>query len=139
MDTRSWATLGSLWLLCAVMAGIVAGEKGRRFWVWFPFGLLTGPVALYLVLKSHEVVPPELAQICPNCQLSIRKTLRSCPRCKHVLVHEPDRIAKAGRQAAAAVFLLRRAANKSTAVVKAEQAKRQAARQKVRPDPSKQS
>jgi uncharacterized paraquat-inducible protein A len=129
MDIRSWLTLGSLWLLCAVMAGIVAGEKGRRFWVWFPFGLLTGPVALYLVLKSYEVVPPDKAQICPNCQKPIRKTLRQCPRCGHIIVHEPDRAEKAGRQAAAAVFLLRKAAQKSTAAVKAEAAKRQASRQ----------
>jgi hypothetical protein len=125
MDTHAWATLGSIWGLSAIMAGIVAGEKGRRFWVWFPFGLLVGPVALYLVLKSHEVVPPELAQICPNCQKAIRKTLRECPRCGHIIVREPDPAMKAGRQAAAAVFLLRRAAQRSTSVVKAEMAKRQ--------------
>jgi len=128
MDTRAWLTLGSIWFLCALMAGIAAGEKGRRFWVWFPFGVLTGPVALYFILKAHEVVPPENAQICPNCQKSIRKTLRQCPRCGHIIVHEPDRVEKAGRQAAAAVFLLRRAARKSTAVVKAETAKRQTPR-----------
>ena len=125
MDTHAWATLGSIWGLSAILTGIVAGEKGRRFWVWFPFGLLIGPVALYLVLKSHEVVPPELAQICPNCHKAIRKTLRECPRCGHIIVREPDPAMKAGRQAAAAVFLLRRAAQKSTSVVKAEMAKRQ--------------
>ena len=129
MDTRAWLTLGSIWFLCALMAGIAAGEKGRRFWVWFPFGVLTGPVALYLVLKAHEVVPPEKAQICPNCQKSIRKTLRQCPRCGHIIVHEPDRVEKAGRQAAAAVFMLRKAAQKSTAAVKAEKAKRQTPKQ----------
>lgn len=126
MDAHSWATIGSIWLLCAVMAGIVAGEKRRRFWVWFPFGLLIGPVALYLALKADEVVPPELARTCPNCQKTIRKTLRSCPRCGQILIHEPDPVMKAGRQAAAAVFLLRRAAQKSTAVVKAEREKRRA-------------
>lgn len=125
MDMHAWTTIGSIWGLCAVMAGIAAGEKGRRFWVWFPFGLLVGPVAVYLVLKSHEVVPPELAQICPNCNKAIRKTARECPRCGHILLREPDPVMKAGRQAAAAVFLLRRAAQKSSAVVKAERAKRQ--------------
>jgi len=125
MDTHALATIGSVWLLCALMAGIAAGEKGRRFWVWFPFGLLIGPVALYLVLKAYEVVPPERARICPNCNKAIRKTLRNCPRCGHIIVREPDPVMKAGRQAAAAVFLLRRAARKSTAVVKAERAKRQ--------------
>jgi len=124
MDAHSWATIGSIWLLCAVMSGIVAGEKGRRFWVWFPFGLLIGPVALYLVLKSYEVVPPDRAQICPNCNKAIRKTLRICPRCGHIIVREPDPAIKAGRQAAAAVFLLRKAAQKSTAAVKAEREKR---------------
>lgn len=124
MDTNTLATIGSIWVLCAIVAGITAGEKGRRFWVWFPFGLLVGPVALYLALKSYEVVPPELAQICPSCQKSIRKTARTCPRCGYVLIHEPDPAMKAGRQAAAAVFLLRRAAQKSSAIVKAEQAKR---------------
>lgn len=126
MDSHGLATLGSVWFLCAVVAGIVAGEKGRRFWVWFPFGILTGPVALYLVLRSHEVVPLDRAQICPSCKKPIRKTLRRCPRCGHVIDPEPDRSMKAGRQAAAAVFLLRRAAKKSTDAVKAERAKRQA-------------
>lgn len=126
MDTHALTTIGSIWALCAVVAGIVATEKGRRFWVWFPFGLLIGPIALYLVLRRHEVVPPHLAQICPNCQKAIRKTARECPRCGHIIVREPDRVMKAGRQAAAAVFLLRKAAQRSTAVVKAERAKRQA-------------
>ena len=124
MDSHGLITIGSIWVLCAIVAGIVAGEKGRRFWVWFPFGLLVGPVALYLVLKAYEVVPPELAQICPGCKKAIRKTARTCPRCGFVLIHEPDPAVKAGRQAAAAVFLLRRAAQRSTAIVKAEQAKR---------------
>jgi hypothetical protein len=126
MDPRSIATLGSVWVLCAIMAGIVAGEKNRRFWVWFGFGLLTGPFALYRAVKSFEVVPPDQAQACPNCQKPIRKTLRSCPRCGHVIVREPDKVMKAGQQAAAAFILLRRAARQSTAAVKAEQAKREA-------------
>src|SRR5262245_3682975 len=105
------------------MTGIVAGERGRRFWLWFLFGLLTGPIGLYVALKSHEIVPPELAQTCPHCGKSIRKTLRTCPYCRRDLGKEPDRAMKAGRQAAAAVFLLRKAARKSTAIVKAEQEK----------------
>ncbi|MGH2458325.1 MAG: zinc-ribbon domain-containing protein [Chloroflexota bacterium] len=130
MDIHTWTTIGAIWLLCAVVSGIAAGEKGRRFWVWFPFGLLVGPVALYLVLRSYEVVPAHLAQTCPNCQKSIRKTARECPRCGHILIREPDPVMKAGRQAAAAVFLLRQAARKSTAVVKAERSKRQRAKSK---------
>lgn len=124
MDTRSWATLGSVWVLCAIMAGITAGEKNRRFWVWFLIGLLTGPFGLYRVMRSAEVVPPELAQPCPNCQKTIRKTARTCPFCGHIIAREPDRVMKAGQQAAAALFILRRAAEKSTAAVKAEQARR---------------
>ncbi len=107
------------------MAGVLAGEKRRRFWVWFLFGVLTGPLALYLAMKSYEVVPPGEAQICPKCQKAIRKNLRTCPRCGAQLIHEPDRVMQAGRQAAAAVFLLRKAAQRSTAAVKAEQARRQ--------------
>ena len=125
MDTRSWVTLGSIWVLCAIMAGVAAGEKNRRFWVWFVFGLLTGPFALYRAIRAKEVVPPELAQPCPNCHKAIRKTAHDCPHCGHVLLREPDRVMKAGRQAAAALFLLRRAAAKSTAAVKADQAKRE--------------
>jgi hypothetical protein len=127
MDTRSWAAFGSVWVLCAIMAGIVAGERGRRFWLWFFFGLLTGPIGLYLALKSPEIVPPELAQTCPHCGKSIRKTLRKCPYCHRDIVKEPDRAMKAGRQAAAAIFLLRKAAQKSTAAVRAEQERRKSA------------
>jgi hypothetical protein len=125
VDTRSWVTLGSIWVLCAILAGIAAGEKNRRFWVWFLFGLLTGPFALYRVIRAPEIVPPELAQPCPNCHKAIRKTAHACPYCGHIILREPDRVMKAGRQAAAALFLLRRAAAKSTAAVKAEQAKRE--------------
>jgi hypothetical protein len=128
-DIRALATVGSIWVLCAIMAGIIAGEKNRRFWVWFFIGLLTGPYGLYRSLRADEVVPPELGQPCPNCKKFIRKTARTCPACGHVLIREPDRAMTAGRQAAAAVFLLRRAAQKSTAAVKAQQAKRDARRQ----------
>jgi hypothetical protein len=128
-DIRAVATFGSIWVLCAIMAGIIAGEKNRRFWVWFFIGLLTGPYGLYRSLRVEEVVPPELGQPCPSCKKFIRKTARTCPRCGHVLIREPDRVMSAGRQAAAAVFLLRRAAQKSTAAVKAQQAKRDARRQ----------
>jgi hypothetical protein len=128
-DIRAVATAGSIWVLCAIMAGIIAGEKNRRFWVWFFIGLLTGPYGLYRSLRADEVVPPELGQPCPNCKKFIRKTARTCPRCGQILIREPDRVMAAGRQAAAAVFLLRRAAQKSTAAVKAQQAKRDARRQ----------
>lgn len=124
MDTHAWLTVASIWGLCAVMAGIVASERRRRFWLWFPLGILTGPIGLYLALRAREVVPPELAQTCPHCGKTIRKTAHDCPYCKRPLAREPDRVMKASRQAAAAVFLLRRAAQRSTAAVKAEQAKR---------------
>ncbi len=128
MDTRGLATLGSLWVLCAIMAGISAGEKNRRFWVWFLFGLLTGPYALYRSIRAPEVVPPDQARACENCHKTVRKTLRTCPYCGHILIREPDRAMQAGRQAAAAFVLLRRAAQKSTTAVKVEQAKRAARR-----------
>jgi hypothetical protein len=125
LDIRSWATIASIWVLSAIVAGIVAGEKNRRFWVWFLFGLLTGPYALYRSIRSREVVPPELAVPCANCRRPVRKTARTCPYCGHILIREPDRVMQAGRQAAAAVFILRKAAQKSTAAVKAEQARRE--------------
>ena len=129
IDIRAVATFGSVWVLCAIMSGIIAGEKNRRFWVWFLIGLLTGPYGLYRSLRSEEVVPPELGQPCPNCKKFIRKTARTCPSCGYTLIREPDRVMAAGRQAAAAVFLIRRAAQKTTATVKAQQAKREARRQ----------
>src|SRR5258708_29838539 len=126
IDIRAVATFGSIWVLCAIMSGIIAGEKNRRFWVWFFIGLLTGPYGLYRSLKAEEIVPPELGQPCPNCKKFIRKTARPCPSCGYTLIREPDRVMAAGRQAAAAVFLLRRAAQKSTAAVKGPHAKRDA-------------
>ena len=125
MDTQLLATFGSVWGLCAIMAGIAASDKGRRFWVWFAFGLLTGPYAVYRAVRAKEIVPPELAQTCPNCQKTMRKTAKECPHCGHLVLREPDTVMQAGRQAAAAFFILRKAAQKSTAVVKAEQAKRE--------------
>ena len=58
----------------------------------------------------------------------------TCPYCHREIVKEPDRAMRAGRQAAAAVFLLRKAARKSTAVVKAEQAKRAPGQAKPNPE-----
>src|SRR5438309_7798586 len=54
LDTRSIATLGSVWVLSAILAGIIAGEKNRRFWLWFGFGLLTGPYALYRADRDRK-------------------------------------------------------------------------------------
>ena len=129
MDTQAIVTVGSIWALCAVMAGISASEKNRRFWVWFFFGVVTGPYGLYRAVRSDEVIPPDLAQSCPNCKKTIRKTARSCPKCGHILLRKPDTVMKAGRQAAAAFVLMRRAAQKSTAMVKGERAKREARKQ----------
>lgn len=139
MDTRTIATLGSIWVLCAIMAGISANEKNRRFWVWFLVGLLTGPYGLYRAIRAEEVIPPDLAQPCPNCKKTIRKSARACPKCGHILLREPDTVMKAGRQAAAAFFLMRRAAQKSTSAVKAQQAKIDARKQARASDSAKPS
>src|SRR5262245_54622158 len=114
MDAKQIATIGSLWGLCAVLSGIVANEKNRRFWVWFLFGVLTGPIALYLVLRSYKVVPPAEGKECPKCKLIVEKKARTCPRCKsELVVLTPDRTQDVARKAASAFFIVKRAAKRT--------------------------
>jgi hypothetical protein len=103
-------TLTVIWLFLAILTGLVAGEKNRRFWPWVLLGLLLGPFALFWVFTTHRVIPREEARPCPHCDGTISITASKCHHCGKVVAAEKlDTAAKLGREAAGAVFIFRHA------------------------------
>ena len=50
-DNSGW------WLALAIVTAGLAEQKGRRRWVWFVLGLLTGPIATALVVVWERPTP----------------------------------------------------------------------------------
>lgn len=50
-DNSGW------WLALAIVTAGLAEQKGRRRWVWFVLGLLTGPIATALVAVWERPTP----------------------------------------------------------------------------------
>lgn len=99
-----------MWLVMAIGTGLIAGEKKRRFWPWLALGVVMGPFALLWSALASRAIPPERARPCPHCAGTIDQDDATCPHCRRrVAPAQPDAAARLGREAAGAVFLLRRA------------------------------
>ncbi len=87
-----------VWILCALVAGTIAAGKNRSYGAWFLLGLVVGPLAIWLVSRKHEIIPPDQARPCPRCGRPIRKTASRCPFCGEPLAENRalDRAAQAG-------------------------------------------
>ncbi len=104
------ATIVIILFWCGVATGILATNQGRRFWVWFVVGFALGPVGVLITLKVIGIRPrPPLVE-CLSCGRRVRTREWRCPACgKPLAGRQPDQAAKVGREAAAGVFLVRRA------------------------------
>jgi hypothetical protein len=108
---RAVGGLVMVWIVAAICSGLVASEtKKRRFWVWFAFSIVAGPIAWYwLVSRVGIPVPKALAVTCPHCGKTTRSDEKRCLFCKRLLVEEEkDRAAQLGQTAATMVFTARR-------------------------------
>jgi len=44
-----------VWVLCAWYAAVIAGQKGRRQWLWLLLGGVFGPLAMFAVFIMEPV------------------------------------------------------------------------------------
>jgi hypothetical protein len=44
-----------VWAVCAWYAAVIAGQKGRRQWVWALLGIVFGPLAMFAVFIMAPV------------------------------------------------------------------------------------
>lgn len=107
---QALAWIVMVWIVAAICTGLWASElKKRRFWAWFTFSMLTGPIAWYLLLwRVGIAIPAEMRMSCPHCGTVMRKDMKRCPKCRRLPnPSQPDRAADIGRQAATAWFTAR--------------------------------
>ncbi len=51
-----FVVLGAVvWVTCAWFAAVIAGNKGRRQWLWAILGILAGPFAMFAVYVMEPV------------------------------------------------------------------------------------
>ena len=62
------------WLGFGIIALKIACGRGGRVFQWAVFGILLGPVALFLVLRV-------MAHRCPSCNVSILRAIHICISC----------------------------------------------------------
>jgi endogenous inhibitor of DNA gyrase (YacG/DUF329 family) len=62
------------WLISGTVVAVVASRRGGGPVPWILWGLLLGPIGLYVILKlmDHE---------CPSCQSPVLRAVRHCPAC----------------------------------------------------------
>jgi hypothetical protein len=99
-----------VWIVAAICTGLAASEtKKRRFWIWFTFSILTGPIAWYLLFSWPKPVPASLAVECPHCHKKTRSDEKRCMHCRKLVVAaQRDRAAQLGQNLATGVFTFRR-------------------------------
>ena len=93
-----------LWLVIAVVTGIVASSRGRSGFGWFILGFLISIFALILVallpsLKRDPQAPhPDTHVRCPDCQELVQAEARKCKHCGAKLIPASERLTHATRQ-----------------------------------------
>lgn len=82
-----------VWLVCAIVCTVVAGNKGRSTGWWFVLGVLLGPLALLAIafMPSMEAVKQDRAAAgdtdtmyrkCPFCAEVVRREAIKCKHCQ---------------------------------------------------------
>src|SRR5213593_4475248 len=136
---RALGGLVMVWIVAAICTGLIASEtRKRRFWVWFAFSILAGPIAWYwLIARAGVPIPKALAVTCPHCGKTTRSDDKRCMFCKKLRVpEEKDRAAQLGETAATMVFTARRLFGSARKVAEQQQQRRRRAPDAKPPAPT---
>lgn len=76
----------ALWSLSVVLATTLAMAKRRNLFGWLALALLTGPLALILLLPLADVggsvlLAPETMELCDSCAEVVRRDRSACRHC----------------------------------------------------------
>jgi hypothetical protein len=134
MIDRAAGYIALVWIVAAIMVGLVASEtKRRRFWTWVLLSLATGPIAWYwLLFRTTIAVPKELAVECPHCHKQTRSDLKTCVHCRLLITpKDEDKATQLGKTAATWLFAARKIATGAAKAADQVQQQRRAARPKT--------
>lgn len=83
-----------LWIILAIVIGVIAGARGRSGFGWFLISVLLSPlIGLILValLPSLKDRPTPATHVkCPDCAELVRNEARVCKHCGCRLVSQVD-------------------------------------------------
>lgn len=82
-----------VWLISAIVTGVIAQTKGRGGFRWFFVGVILGPVGVLLALgqditdaeerrRARDGGTSKLYRLCPACAEIIGRSATICPVCK---------------------------------------------------------
>lgn len=89
-----------LWIICAIVAAVIASSKGRSAFGWFLLGCLISIFAVILVavlpsqkpaavLAGAEVASPATHVRCPDCKELVLREALVCKHCHAKLIPQP--------------------------------------------------
>lgn len=77
------------WLVMTIVAGIVANNKGRDWFVWCAITLFLSPLTLLILLAMPKVEKTEDMKSCPRCAEKVKAAAAVCRYCNHEFVTTP--------------------------------------------------
>jgi len=87
-----------LWILCGVVTGVIAANKGRSGFGWFLIGAILGIFGIILIaclpslhpqtvqLASNPIISeraPYRLKTCPDCAEEVMADARICKHCRY--------------------------------------------------------
>ena len=61
----------AIWLLCAILSGIIANKKNRSVIIWSAFGLIFGVFGLLIIAVLPTIAKAVKVCECPYCHADI--------------------------------------------------------------------